>query len=469
MADRPSLRSIFRGPRGRLLAAFLMTEFAASVSGLSYAAVLPVAALELDGLALYGAAVAATGVVSIAVIPFGAVLYSRWGPRRQLWASTVVYLIGVGLSALAPSMGVLVAGLAVRGIAAGMLGGLGLGVLSGLYDEPKERERAFGLFAAMWVLPSLVGPAVNVLLLTTVGWRWSMVWPAAVLVASRILVSRSLAIVEWTPTESRVRVRGASAFVAIAVGFVLAQAGVGADFAWSTSIAVAALVVVVAVPFRIALRRTVPNELRAQSGGWMLALVCGSYFAINAFVPLVAAAYIDPSGALGAVLVALGPLIWAALSASGLGARVSSRAAAAFAALTFPIAAATLAGWVAWMPESTGLGIGVLVIVVVLIGLAMGIVYPRIMTATFEGFRGSNGTTRVHGGVVLGASEDIGTVAGVTLLAGIGGATIVAGVVPPGLTAASFAVALAVLWALARRSRLWKEPDTPNAGASTGR
>ncbi|RZT59736.1 hypothetical protein EV140_1721 [Microcella alkaliphila] len=113
MDARPSLRTLFRGARGRLLAALLVTEFAAGVSGISYAAVLPVASIELGGLAQYGVAVAIAGVVGIAMMPVGAYLYARIGPQAQLWIATAVFLGGVALTA--PTMAVLIAGLAVRG------------------------------------------------------------------------------------------------------------------------------------------------------------------------------------------------------------------------------------------------------------------------------------------------------------------------------------------------------------------
>lgn len=155
-----------------------MAEFAASMTGLSYAAVLPVAAAELDGLALYGLAVALPGVVGIAFLALGPYLYARIGPQAQLSLSSLVLVLGVCLSVAAPTMEVLVAGLALRGVASGLMGGLGMGILSELYPDAGERERAFGLYALMWVAPSLVGPVINGVLLATVGWRPSMAWPA---------------------------------------------------------------------------------------------------------------------------------------------------------------------------------------------------------------------------------------------------------------------------------------------------
>lgn len=453
---RPSLRQVFRGRRGRLLAAFLLAEFAASVTGLSYAAVLPVAAAELGGLSLYGPAVTATGVVSIAFMAFGAYLYGRIGPQMQLGISTVVLILGVLLSVTAPSMEILVAGLALRGVAAGLMGGLGMGVLSGLYPDSSERERAFGLYALMWVLPSLVGPAVNGVLLVTLGWRATMAWPVVLLLVARALISRYLRVVKWERTAAPTRVRGAWAFIAIALGLLAAQAGVvSANPVW-VSAAIIVLVVVLVVPFRRALDLTVPGELRAQAGGWVLLLVSGSYFGINAFVPLLAAIYVDSTGVVGTVLVSLGPLTWALLSAGGLGTRLSARGAYRMAAVVFPAAAGMVAMWALTLSGTAVAGALGLGLVTVLIGAAMGAVYPKVMTLTFEGFREERGTTRAHGGVVLGISEDLGTATGATVLAGIGALTVGMGTVWVAGLAGAFTAVLIVAWTLTAGSRLWR-------------
>src|SRR5690625_7824808 len=106
----PSLRAVLRGRRGSLLIAFLATEFAACVDGLSYGAVLPVAAEELGGQELYSPALTAAGIVSIAFMAGGAFLYGRVGPRVQLLIVTVMWLIGAAHTVTGTTMGSMVAG-----------------------------------------------------------------------------------------------------------------------------------------------------------------------------------------------------------------------------------------------------------------------------------------------------------------------------------------------------------------------
>lgn len=464
VTNPPRLRALFRGPRGGLLAAFLLTEFAAGVSGLSYAAVLPVAAQELGGLALYGPAVTVAGIVGIAVMPVGAYLYGRLGPQAQLWLSTAVFLLGVALSVTAVSMAMLIAGLAIRGLAAGLLVGLGLGVLSGLYEDPRDRERAFGLFALMWVVPSLSGPVINSAILLSVGWRPAMAWPAILLLIGRVLVSRSLRRVAIDRPNAPAGIRGAPWFIAIAAGLALAQLAIA--FGTSTALVVALLVVaaILIVAFRRALAATAPQRRRAQSGGWALALVCAGYFGVGAIVPLIAVVLIDPSGVLAALLVALGPLAWALLSAGGIGPRLSTATARVFAAAGFPIGAA-LAAFGALTEENGAAAIVLLGSAVLVSGSAMGVTYPKVMTLAFVGFREEAGTTRAHGGVVLSLSEDVGTAVGATVLAGLGGLLITVGAAAVALLLGAVAIVLGVLWAVAARGPVWEVDDATGEAA----
>ena len=437
------------------------------MSGLSYAAVLPVAARELDGVALYGPAVTAAGVVGIAVMPVGAYLYGRLGPQSQLCLSTGVFLLGVALSVTAMTMEVLIAGLATRGLAAGLLAGLGLGVLSGLYDDPRERERALGMFALMWVVPSLISPLVNSAILLSVGWRPAMAWPAILLLIGRMLVSRSLRRVTVERPSAPARIRGASWFVAIAAGLAVAQLAISVGTPAAVVIVLLAIALVLSLPFRRALVSTTPGRRTAQSGGWALALVCGGYFGIGALLPLLAVVLIDPTGVLGAVLVALGPLAWALLSAGGLGPRLSPRAARRAAAAGFPLGAA-LAAVGALTSADDGLVASVLLgSAAVAIGAAMGVIYPKVMTLAFVGFREEGGTTRAHGGVVLSLSEDLGTAAGATVLAGVGGLLITFGAEWAALLLGVVGIVLAALWAIAQRGVLWgAEPDGAEGAVS---
>lgn len=51
-----------------------------------------------------------------------------------------------------------------------------LGAIETLYDD-RERPRVFGLFALVWLLPSVVGPPLNAVITDWIDWRWALAWP----------------------------------------------------------------------------------------------------------------------------------------------------------------------------------------------------------------------------------------------------------------------------------------------------
>lgn len=441
--DDPSLRAVLRGRRGALLVAMLVAEFAVSVDLLGYAAVLPVAAAELDGSSLYSAALTASQVLQITCMAFGAMLYGRLGPTGQLWTATAVWTAGATMTALAPSMPWIVAGMATRGVAGGLIAGLGIGVLSGLYEGERERERALGLFGLMWVLPSLVAPTLNAVLLAVAGWRVTLAWPIVLLVAARLLVGRNLRLVQRPPAASS-RPRGAAWFLVLAVALAGAQALIGAS-GWLWVAVAVAVTTLAAVPMARALRALVPAARRTRDHAWAMALCAVGYFGINALVPLLASRLVDASGATGAVLVALGPLAWTTLQSSGLVTRgrtirLAWCTAAATGAATVLLALAIV------LPAADWLRVALLGVAIVLAGLGMGAIYARLLSGAFVGFDDSGGTTRAHGAVGLNLAETAGSVAGMSVLAGVVGSALAARVDVAAATVVAMGLALVVLW-----------------------
>ena len=196
------LREIFAGRRGRLLAALLTAELGAAVTGIAYSTVLPVASDELHGAALYGATVVAANFASVVVLATGLGSLARLTSHQTLLLATVLFLAGVGLSAGAWSMWLVLAGMVVRGLAGGLLAGFGLTAVGALYDD-RLRPRVVGLFAVVWLVPSLVGPLVNSVVTLAASWRLAMAWPAALVVVARLLVSRDADLVPWTRDHTR--------------------------------------------------------------------------------------------------------------------------------------------------------------------------------------------------------------------------------------------------------------------------
>ena len=245
-----SLRTVFAGRRGRLLFALLLAEFAAAVQGIAYATVLPAAAADLHGDRLYGATLAAGTLVSVVVLAAGSGIGDRLGgPRRTLLTATGLFIAGVALTAAAPAMGWLLAGTALRGLAGGLLAAFGLSAIGGLFEDA-VRPRVLGLFALVWLLPSLVGPPVNAALTVAVGWRWAMAWPVVVVIAARVLVGRD---VDLIPAGTGRRPMALRLGLLVAGGLLLASGATGSG-RWGVPLLVLGLVAACAGGVRVLAR-----------------------------------------------------------------------------------------------------------------------------------------------------------------------------------------------------------------------
>jgi len=225
-----SLRAIFAGRRGRLLTALLFAEFGGAVQSIAYSSVLPIAASALHGTSLYGATLAAGSFSVILVLAIGPVPFARLGPLALLGTATSLYVLGTGLSVAAAAMPMLLAGVVIRGIAGGLLAGFGLSILGGLFHD-QERVRVYGLFALMWLLPSIVGPVVNAAVTIAWGWRWALAWPAILVVIGRVLIGKQIDLVPWKrSTAARLSVIWATALLCgliVATFATLPKHGVG--------------------------------------------------------------------------------------------------------------------------------------------------------------------------------------------------------------------------------------------------
>ncbi len=138
---------------------------------LAVATAMPTVAAELDGLRLYTYAFSATSAASVV----GMLVAGRWsdrhGPTPPLWAGIALFLTGLLVAGLAPSMTVLIVGRVLQG-AGGGLEGVALYVLVAHVFPESRRAKVFAWFAAAWVVPGAVGPLLAGLVTQHLGWRW---------------------------------------------------------------------------------------------------------------------------------------------------------------------------------------------------------------------------------------------------------------------------------------------------------
>ena len=131
---------------------------------------MPSIAAALDGLSAYALAFGATLATSVIGMVVAGQHCDRFGPRGSLRVGVLVFAAGPALAGFATGMTTLVLGRALLGFGSGQLG-VALYVAVGRLYPATMRPRIFAMFAAAWVVPALVGPALASLMVGAFGWR----------------------------------------------------------------------------------------------------------------------------------------------------------------------------------------------------------------------------------------------------------------------------------------------------------
>jgi MFS family permease len=122
----------------------------------------------------------------------GSKLTDRWGRKRCFIGGLVLYGIGALLSAVAPSLGVLIVGNSVlEGVGTALLIPPVYILTTMAFSDLVSRARAFGLISGMAGAGAAAGPLIGGLITTAISWRAAFVFQALV-VATIVYLSRDL-------------------------------------------------------------------------------------------------------------------------------------------------------------------------------------------------------------------------------------------------------------------------------------
>jgi MFS family permease len=300
-------RDVFAGARGRLTAGLLLLEMLVAIQILVVATIMPAVRRDLGDVQLYGWTFSATGLGQFATIPIAGRAFDRFGARRLLAVTLVVYSAGLAFAAIAPSMLTLVFARLLQGIGGGAIYAASLSTVAKTYPSD-VRARILALLAAMWILPGLVGPPMGAVFASTVGWRYAFLVPIPLLGISAALVF---------PALPRLPAKQDGAPISLLWPFVLAI-GAGAVLAGLTDLSPWTLPLVaagLATALPALVRIVPPGTLRARRGTPAAAaaafLLSVGFLAGDAFVPLMLTAVRDRTIAEAGLLLTLMTVAWA--------------------------------------------------------------------------------------------------------------------------------------------------------------
>ncbi len=384
--------------------------FLAATQALAVTTVMPLVSADLGGDALY--AVAFSGTLATSVI--GMVAVGAWCDRRDpvlpLATSVALFVAGLVIAGLAPSMEVLVLGRLLQGLGTGGQTVALYVVVARVYPAHLH-GRVFAAFSAAWVIPSIVGPFLAGFVAEQLHWRWVFLGVAVLTLVAFTVVYLSLHDLPLRvedPSRAPVARRLALATVVAAGALALSLAGEAGPW---TGVVVAVALVAIALAIRpllpagtLRVRRGLPSVVL------MRALIAGALFGAEIYVPYL---LIDDYG-FSATAAGLGltsaALLWAAgAEVQGrFGDRLGNARITLFGVTLLLAATLIAAATAAWhLPAWT------IIAGWSLAGAGMGLMYPRLTVLTLaystpqnQGFNSS----------ALSISDSIGASAAIAVM-----------------------------------------------------
>ena len=168
--------------------------------------ILPSVVAEIGGLELYAWSTTLYVVASILGSALTSKLLQSTGPRLAYTIATLVFMVGVLICALAPSMPVLLVGRLIQGLGGGILLALCYSMIQLVFEE-RLWPRAMALVSGMWGVATLVGPAVGGVFAEMDVWRLAFGSMVPISLAYIVLTHRALPPRDEAPvTPSRLPV-----------------------------------------------------------------------------------------------------------------------------------------------------------------------------------------------------------------------------------------------------------------------
>ncbi|MFD2690318.1 MFS transporter [Streptomyces phyllanthi] len=318
LEDGGVLQGPYRSLSIGIVSVVLLIAFEATAVGTA----MPVAARELDGVAVYAFAFSAFFTTSL----FGMVLAGQWSDRRgplgSLTAGIAAFAAGLLLSGTAGAMWLFILGRAVQGFGGGLVI-VALYVVVGRAYPERLRPAIMAAFAACWVIPSVVGPLAAGAVTEHIGWRWVFVGIPVLVVFPLALALPQIRRLASGPADGadpgpfdRRRIRLA---LGISLGAGLLQYA-AQDLRWFSAVpAVAGAALLVPAVLGLLPKGTYRAARGLPSVVLLRGVAAGSFIAAESFVPLMLVTQRGLSPTLAGFSLAAGGGTWA------LGSWVQSR------------------------------------------------------------------------------------------------------------------------------------------------
>jgi len=202
-------------------------------------------------------------VVTAYSILFGSLLVvsgrlaDRVGRKRLFQLGSILFLAGSVVCAVAPSMGLLIAGRAVQGIGGAVMTPASIGLLLSVFSL-ERRSQVVAWNGAVGALGVASGPTLGAFFVDTFGWR-SAFWINVPICLIVVLIAAKY--VKETPRIDSPRPDiGASVFVTLTVGSLVWSISRAEEYSWSDPLVLTLFIAAVAFGI-VVVRRTITHAV----------------------------------------------------------------------------------------------------------------------------------------------------------------------------------------------------------------
>jgi EmrB/QacA subfamily drug resistance transporter len=154
-----------------VIAAVAVTLLFASLGQTIVTTAMPIMVADLGGMDHMTWVITAYLLASTIGAPVAGKLGDLFGRKVVVQFGILLFLAGATLAGLAQSMGVLIAGRAVQGLAGGGLIVVSMAVVADVLPA-RQRGQAQGLLGAVFGVSTVIGPLIGGFLVETLSWHW---------------------------------------------------------------------------------------------------------------------------------------------------------------------------------------------------------------------------------------------------------------------------------------------------------
>jgi EmrB/QacA subfamily drug resistance transporter len=167
-----------------------MTTLAVSIVSVALPAIQRSLAIDLSGLQwVVGTYPLCLSALMLSAGPVG----DRYGRKRAWLIGVAVFMLGSAVCAGAPSLGVLIAGAALQGVAGALVIPGAWSILTQAFPDPRERAHVIGGLSSFSAISLVLGPMLGGVLVDTVGWPSIFLINLPVGAATLVLGARGIA------------------------------------------------------------------------------------------------------------------------------------------------------------------------------------------------------------------------------------------------------------------------------------